>query len=646
MNILNSWMPEELEAAKPPEKLTISGWACKYRELGKLSAISGLYSLDMAPFFGPIMDRCSSPDVDQQSLCAAAQIGKTVAVVENIAGYYLHQDPSSLMVVLADEDTAKFVATEKIGPMFRDSAAMSHLYAKDQFGKKEINTPNGGHIDFAWASSVGKLATRPERIVICDEVDKPGYYTKSKEASALSLAQERTKSYPDGFYKHIFCSTPTNELGNIIALADSSDILLDWHVPCPYCGQFQPLRWSSEYCYGFENGQYRGDDGKYHQIGCVVWEGGRSATREQINRTARYKCGECGELWDTYQKNDAVRQGKEVPRFEPMGTPRKYWNHINRIYSLFDSGKLEKLVAAWVDIYKNPKENQAKELQGFINSALAEPFKIKIEMNTATEDKILQARVDLPQQTVPTEAAALVCFVDVQKYGFWFAVRAFARDFTSWGIHFDYLNTWTEVQDLISNTIYPVQGSEKGMRIWRTAIDTGGGKKYENMSMTEETYHYIRDLRQKGIRVWATKGNPKPFPGPEILKVGKPLEKTPSGKPMPGGLKIVSLDTHKLKNKFHSRLQSAIENDGERPAYLHQDVGIEYARQILAEELRMDEQGHEEWVPVRNDNHWLDCECGCIALAEPEWEGGGVNLIAPIQRSGNRRRVLNRGVDA
>ena len=244
-----TWFPEELLAARPPERLTVSECACKYRELGKLSAVKGLYPLDMAPFFGPIMDRCASPDVDEQSTCKPAQIGGTVALVENVAAYYIFQEPSAMMICLADQQTSKFVAVEKIAAMIRDSQAMSHLYDEKTYNQKEIDAPNGAHVDFAWASSVSRIASRPERIVIGDEVDKPGYYAASREASALSLLRERTKSYPDGYYKHIFLSTPTDENGNITILMKSADVRLDWHVPCPYCGQKQPLRWSSEYCY-------------------------------------------------------------------------------------------------------------------------------------------------------------------------------------------------------------------------------------------------------------------------------------------------------------------------------------------------------------------------------------------------------------
>jgi len=601
------------------------------------------------------MNRCADPMVDQQVLCAPAQIGKTVALVENVAGYYLHQDPSSVMVVLADEDTSKFVSSDKLTPMFKDSSALSDLYRKKFFTNKTIDTPNGGHIDFAWASSVAKIATRPERIVIGDEVNKPGYNVASEEASRLTLITERTKSYSTGYFKHIFLSTPTIDTGNITMLMETSDIILDWHVPCPYCGVKQPLRWSKEHIHGFEDGMYRGKDNKQYKFGRVVWEGGRDATKRQIKETARYQCGTCEKLWTSIQKNNAVSEGEEVPRSPSVGDERKWANHINRIYSKMDSGKLENLISEWVDIFKLPKEKQVGALQGFINSTLAEPFSMVKKLENHTETHVLKAKVDLKPQTVPEEAVALTCFVDCQKYDFWFAVRAFAPDFTSWLVHYGRLSTWSDVENLLFKTEYPHAGSVKPMKIWRAAIDTGGGEgKYENVTMTEAAYQWLRkNQRGKGCRVWGTKGSSKSFPGAELIRVGKPFDKLPSGKAMDGGLQLIHLDTFKLKTMFHVRMGSAAKDkQDERPAYLHKDVGVDYAKQILAEELKVNDKNEEEWCQISGRaNHLLDCEIGCMALADPEWPGGGINLIRPVAEreavaATSGRRVISKGVRA
>jgi phage terminase large subunit GpA-like protein len=645
--------PQELQAAKPPERLTISQWACKYRELARDSAVTGLYTLELTPFFGPVMDACGSPDIDEVAVCACAQIGKTVALVENVSGYYCHQDPSGVFAILADEDTSKFVAQEKLCPMFRDSAGLHHLYSKKTFQNELITTPNGGRIDLGWASSVAKLASRPKRIVIADEVDKPGYFLTTGEASAISLLRERVKSYPQGFYKLIFLSTPTIAEGNIIPLLDDSDMIFDWHCKCPYCGQRQPLRWDAQYCHGFEKDGsivlYRDEGGEMRQFGGVTWEGGREATKKQIKETAGYRCGDCGEIWSNLEKNQAVRDGKMVPRTETNGTERRVGYHVNRLYSLMDAGRIDSLVEEWIRINRLPTDRKPKELQGFVNSTLAEPWKTVVELTVSSEAEILKARVDLMPQIVPKEAVALTAFVDVQKYEFWFCVRAWANDWTSWMIDYGLLTSWEGVETVLFDRVYSIVGEDHGMRIWRAGVDTGGTGKYTDASMTEETYSWLLDVRGRpGPKIWPTKGASKMFPGSECLKVGSPLEKMPSGRPIYGGFRILSLDTHKLKNYFRARLKNACDGEGQRAAYLHSGVKEQYAKHILAEELRLDNRGNEQWVKVATRNDLLDCECGCLALAEPEMPGGGVNMIRgkalnpKMQRRG--RRVYSRGV--
>ena len=68
-------------------------------------------------------------------------------------------------------------------------------------------------------------------------------------------------------------------------------------------------------------------------------------------------------------------------------------------------------------------------------------------------------------------------------------------------------------------------------------------------------------------------------------------------------------------------------------AHLNSEVGEDYARQITAEEKRIVDDD-EVWVQLREDNHYLDCEVLVMECVEPEWPGGGVNLVDPTGGSG------------
>jgi phage terminase large subunit GpA-like protein len=623
--LAKNWSDEEIEVWTPPEDVTISEWAGKYRELSKQSAIKGRYSLDMVPFLVPVMDDCCDPNVDEVGCSKPAQIGGTDGLLVNVAGYYCDQESATIMIVLADEDSAKYVNTEKLHEMFKASHHLRRFWDPKRFNNEEIKLINGARIYIGWASSVSRLGTKTCRITIGDEIDKPGWFRTSKEAGAMSLLRERANTYPLGLRKHIWFSTPTNKKGNITVLMESFDIVYDWHVPCPHCGQFQPLRWSDKHQHGFEDALYRAEDGSMHRLGHVHWEGGRNATREQILETACYICGECGATWSTVQKNNAVRNGKRLPRTEPKGNERRRFTHLNRLLSLFDGGRLEVLIQNWVDIFKiKDPADRRKDLQGFINSTLAEPFE-EVTIST-TENKILKARVDLPPMTAPRDVVAVTAGIDVQLYKFWFCVRAWLNSYTSWLIHYGELATWHDVEELLFGKRYPIQNcSDVTIPIWRAAIDTGGGKKFEDMSMTEETQRWIRaNGVGRGCRVWGTRGATTSLVGK--VKIGKVLDRYPSGKPIKGGLQIITLDTHKLKDMHHYRLGQALKQ-GDQAAYLHSGVKEDYAQHVLAEEKQRDEKGVEHWVHIGGRNDLLDADLLCQIVADPEWPGGGVNLM-------------------
>ena len=86
------------------------------------------------------------------------------------------------------------------------------------------------------------------------------------------------------------------------------------------------------------------------------------------------------------------------------------------------------------------------------------------------------------------------------------------------------------------------------------------------------------------------------------------------------------IDTSKYKDLIHWRLgrlpadiEKGIEEETQQ-FHLHANTGTDYARQLLAEEKKIDfKTKKQKWKPVRKDNHLLDCEILAAACADDEW---------------------------
>lgn len=598
---MNTWTQEEIVAGRKADRLPIAEWIESNRVLqGSYAAEPGPKKIDRTPFVRPILEAWQDPWVREIVVCKSAQIGLTDLSID-LVGHTAANDPCPMAVFLADQLTAEKVMSDRIQPMLRTTDAIRAMVDENRITKQEAYLRNGFNLTCSWASSIAQTASRPFKNLILDEINKPGYMASGSEGSALGRLRQRQETFSDS--KLLMMSTPTTDTGSVTAEMASCEIVFDWHVPCPYCGSFQPLRFFPVNVAG-------------RKTGMVIWEGGREASREQIENTARYKCADCGELWTTKQKNDAVLHGKAVPRGDLIPRARKIGFHLNRLISLFPGGSLDALVLAWLSARQD-----ISEMQNFYNSALGEPWiqRLSASQDEATQ-QVIKCKAPIPRGIVPDSAEALVIGCDVQQSGIWWRARAFSRDMTSWGIDEGIAGTWHDLEQILFEREWMKQNGEE-IQVWRIGIDTGGGKEEGALvSRTEETYEFIRRCQGRGGTLYGTKGSSRSMA--TKMHIGKPIEKMPSGKPIPGGLQIVQINTDAMKEALWWRINTTNEAPGPGAWHLHQDTEEWVCRQITAEEKRRDKSGTIEWFQVRRDNHLLDCEVICLCLVDPEFYGG------------------------
>src|SRR5215831_11759513 len=101
-----------LLAWRPPPKQTLSEWAdAHFRLTAESSAIPGRWRT--LPYQKDILDAITDPEVERVSVMKSARIGYTLCMSAAV-GYFIHQDPSTILIVQPTVDDARNFSKETI----------------------------------------------------------------------------------------------------------------------------------------------------------------------------------------------------------------------------------------------------------------------------------------------------------------------------------------------------------------------------------------------------------------------------------------------------------------------------------------------------------------------------------------------------
>ncbi len=582
----------EKKVMKKRKPIKVSRWAEQHRVL-TMSVLPGLWHNKVTPYLTGIMDAAALPFVREITLCKTPQTGGSEAV-HNFVGYCIDRSPGPVLYVYPDEKTAKENSQDRVLPMIKASPRLRSYFTGLEKDKSSSRI-NLQHmiIYFGWGRSVASLANKPIKYAIADEVDKPGFEPGQKETGVIELIDKRLTTFRQ-VSKFFKISTPTVESGNVWKELNNADIIFDYHVRCPLCNITQLM-------------DFKG----------IKWEGRSKADPKEIRNKnlAWYECAHCKGVWDDHIRNLAVQNGSWKTREKNIS--------MQTYLETFRPATIGFHIPSWISYFVSLSEiasafllglNDPIKMQDFLNSYCALPWKDLIVKKD--ENEILAHKNHLPAGIVPKDAVALTMGIDVQLRGFWFVVRAWDKHLNNHLIQYGYVTTWKDVENLVFNTRYQIEGKDPAIKmgIWRAGIDSGGGKaKDDDWSKTEEVYDWVRK-NGRGV-VFAIKGASHPQVKKVIPRV---IDKMSRGnRPIPGGITLFFLDVNKFKDQLHWRLNRTTKET--QHITLNADTGIDYARQILAERKEKNRTGKAEWVQTRRDNHLLDCENIAAACADPEW---------------------------
>ena len=183
---------EALQYLSPPEQLTVSEWAEKYRILdAKSAAMPGPWSNDVTPYLKGVMDEFNNYETEKIVFVKPTQVGGTEAL-QNMIGYIVMQDPAPTMIVYPTDTLAKSISENRLQPMLKATPEIAKKF-DDTSPLLELHF-DGMYLTLAGSNSPSGLASKPIRFLMMDEVDKyPG--ASNKEANPIKLATERTKTF-------------------------------------------------------------------------------------------------------------------------------------------------------------------------------------------------------------------------------------------------------------------------------------------------------------------------------------------------------------------------------------------------------------------------------------------------------------------
>lgn len=499
----------------PPERLTISDWADRYRYLSRENAAEpGPWQTSRVEYMREIMDTVVDPHVPKAVLMKSAQVGYTQAVICNGLAYFIHQDPCPILVVQPSEADGEKFSKNKLAPMIRDTPAVRNLVS-DPRSRDSDNTIllkrfPGGFLQVTGATSPKGLRRESVRVVFFDEVD--GYpESAGPEGDPIALGEMRTVSY---WNRKVFLGSTPNTKG--ISRIEKDYVLGDqreYQVPCPHCGAFQALRWG-------------GRDTAYG----IKWE-------DDKPETAAYLCAHCGTLIEENEKQRIVAAGRWVPR-NPDGQHPSW--HLNALISPFDGVRWGLLVQRFLNVRHDPTQ-----LKAFVNTVLGEPWEERGDM---AKPEQLQTRLERCEAEVPTGVGVLTAAIDCQMDRLELLVVGWGAGEESWRLVHqrilgspDGASVWERVEAMLVRPYRHESGRQ--LRIQACAVDTG--------SFTKTVYAFVRPRQRRNV--FAIKGRGEP--AAPIL--GKPSRLS--------GVRLFPVGTYAAKDSLFARLR--IETPG--PGYLH-----------------------------------------------------------------------------
>lgn len=585
------WEYVSRHGLKPLPKTLVSVWADTYRMLSNTSAEPGRWKTSRAPYQKDIMDAFTQPGIHRVVVKSCAQIGKS-DIMNNVIGRFAHLDPCTIMMIQPTIEMAQDFSKTRIAPMIRDTRVLRDLFLDVKTRDSNNTILNkifpGGRLVMAGANSPAGLASRPVRILLCDEVDRfPA--SAGTEGDPIDLAAKRMTTYWNRVMGMF--STPTNEGASRIDVEYEAGTQEEWCHRCPNCGEYSKLKYTDM---DVDAKQVKGTLGR----------------KTYLVKSVKWRCPHCGFKF-------TERQMKQAPQKYVSTNPEALENgcrsfFINAFSSPWISWK--EVMREWLEAKGDPEREKVIK-----NTRFGESY----AMPKAFEDEdIFMRRRERYGAELPDGVLLLTASVDTQDNRIEYEVCGWGVGEESWGIRKGIIlgspgaeETWEQL-DMVLDHAYSFKDGRK-LKVVRTFIDSGG-------HFSSSVYAYCRkNFAKERFAIKGYGGIP-----------GMPLYGNKLGRAEDSTLPLVRLGVDDGKEMVMARL--SITKPG--PKYFHfplDEAGIAenrgydslYFKGIISEhkkKVRKNGIIREVWEPTQGvRNEPLDLRVynlACIQSIPKGWE--------------------------
>ena len=465
---------------KPPENITVSQWAEKYRVLSRESAAeAGPWRNSRTPYMVEIMDAFDDPRVNDLAVVAMSQTGKSELEL-NVIGKIIHQDPAPILYVQPDLGEAKKFSTVRVAPMIRDCKVLRSRVAdiKSRDAKNTILQKSfpGGMLTMVGSQTPAALASMPVRYVIGDEIDRWAASAGS-EGDPWELAEKRTTTFYNA--KRVAVSTPTTKGASRIADLFDKGTQERYYTQCPDCGEWSEILFDN-IKFDFETIKH-GSRKITYKLKSVHWCCPSCGCVHTENDTRTFPC-----KW-VPENPEAIERGRRSFWINAFFSPWRSWNEI---------------CLKFLECRKDPQQ-----LKVFYNTILGQLWEERGDLDS--EDEFMARREDYGTRDdgtpieLPEGVLVLTCGVDTQDDRLEYEVVGWGHYKESWGVKKGMIlgdpnddAVWHRLDDVLDHVYKFANG--RGLKISMTFVDSGGHK-------TQSVY---KNCRARGNRrVFAIKGS-------------------------------------------------------------------------------------------------------------------------------------------